>query len=309
MKKIFLRALKICGGIVFLVVLFRIIGIEEIIEAFLSLEVRYLFLIAGLILLSILTDPLRFLVLYWPVCEKKINVKEIYKHRLFSQIIGTFTPSRVGELSILYTMKKKYNVKIKKMAYAMAIDKGITFICYLIFGIIGLIVILNDRINAQKMIGIGLILSIMLGLYLFIFNRFYAKSKSRIIKFFVQSVSFFLYCLKEKKRFLMMNVMMTFLAILLVALIGKITLFAFGYSVSFKELFYLNNIIGLLGILPLNILGVTAKELGALYLFTFIKIPAHITASMLVIVITLRYIIYFIWFVSVYRFQYQRNKK
>lgn len=285
------KLVKISLGCIILIAILWKIGIKNIIDSFLAFELSYLPVVVILVIVITLGDPLRLITLYWPVRQKEIKLSEFYKQRLLSLFAGTVTPWRVGELSILYLIKRTYKIKVRNIAYTLGIDKGITFVIYLTFSIIGFFAIYSDVTRVIRLIVTVGITAVLIIIALLICSYCVVRnSKIRLV--IHEGVQFLQKYSKENKRHLIYNLLLTVITVVLITLLGKITFFALGKEIEFATLFYLNNIIGLLSIVPFNIMGITAKEIGSIYLFTLIQIPPEITTAMIVIVVTIRYIIY-----------------
>ena len=78
-------------------------------------------------------------------------MKNFFKLRLLTQIFGNLTPNKVGELYLIYLLKKKYKINMTSQFYIFLIDKSITLIHTLIFTIVASI-FLFDNIDTSKII-------------------------------------------------------------------------------------------------------------------------------------------------------------
>ena len=166
-KEFLIRLLKIFLSIFLLTIVVRYIGIDKIMQAFLSIDPFYLPFIFILFAINIFFAPIPSIFLYLPVMSKKVPLSKFYHLRLFTYMLGSFTPGKLGEYSLLYILKKYHQIKVMPIFFILSLDKVITVFHILIFSLIAFLAIFS---HFHFAIYIALIL--LLSIISFFFSRF-----------------------------------------------------------------------------------------------------------------------------------------
>ena len=233
MKKIYLNFFRFLLGIFLLVILFNKIGFGDIFRNLLRTNI-YQFLIIFLVpILSIILGTVNIDVLlrFLKFRIKFSNLLRIYS---LSWAFGLFFPGRLGELSIIPLLKNK-GLDYGKGATVSLIDKGITFVVLAVFTIFAIFIYLpkNQAINILIILSI---LTISLTV-LFVTKRgrnLIKKLTPRSIteKFYGFSTTLSLF-IREGKIYLFINLVLTIIKQVILALIVYLTFLAFGINFSF----------------------------------------------------------------------------
>jgi len=290
MKKKISFILKWIVGLTILFILFRKVGILEIYKIILNINVN-LFLIALLFfIIEIILGAVTMKILLDFI--KKIRFVNFFKYYLSSWSIGLFTPSRVGELSIGWFLRKE-NIPLGKGLGIFLIDKIITVFFLSIVALIGVFWFFGKNKAIYSLI-------ILLILFFFLFLSLYSNKLREFIrryilrkyeKNFVGFSNTFSYFLKFGKKYLLLNAFLTVIKLLNGWLYGYFLFLALGGNVPY---FYVASIIAiswLFALIPISINGLGVKESVNLFLFSQIGVSQPIILAHQAILIFLNYLI------------------
>src|SRR3989344_9533235 len=300
-KNLFYIILKI--AIAFVVAIFFInkIGLYNIINSLKSINLVYIPILIFLTTLITLFSPLSLTFLYYPIRSKNVSLKNFFKLRLLTQIFGNLTPNKVGELYLIYLLKKKYKINMTSQFYIFLIDKSITLIHTLIFTIVASI-FLFDNIDTSKII---FFLTVGLISLFFIFYLLLNKLRNlawrilgiKNLGLFIQESKEFLFTyFKNNYKYIFLNLILTFFSALIIVSLGELVFLAFGVSIPFITYFLIVNIISIIAIIPFNIFGFGIKEITAIYLFTLVGVSSEIATSAIIVIQVLRYFVHGVFY-------------
>ena len=302
-KEFFIRLLKIFLSVLLLIVVVYYIGIDKIMQTFLSMNLIYLPFIFVLFAFNIFLAPISSIFLYFPIKSKNVSASEFYHLRLFTSMLGSFTPGKLGEYSLLYILKKYHNTKIIPIFFIISLDKIITLFCILLFSLVAFLFLFN-----YFNLAIYVVVLLLFFMISFFFSRFVIHKIrwvsvhlfriKRLHDFFYTIGDLLKQYLKKYYMYIFANLVMTFLLQLLVAYITKETYAAFSFSIPLFSVFLVNSVIGLLSFIPLNLFGFGIKEITSIYLYTLLGVPPAVTTSSILIFILFRYVIYLLYFAS-----------
>lgn len=267
-----------------------------------------------LILYFILTTAIFFvLTLRWNIIlkayDKRIPFKRLLKQTIASYAVAYVTPSvRLGgEPLRVYMLKKEAGIDYRTGSASIIIDKFVEFLGTILFGIIGLIILLTLPISLTLKI---ILATLILGAGIFIFGFYYFSIKGkgtftrpfnllRLYKF--KRLKKFHYTLKDieekiedffnnhKKDFIL-SMFAYFLHGIIMILEMKVLFLVFGYNANIAEIVLSLTILGLVNFIPVPA-GLGFLEAGQSSLFQLLKGQGSIGFA-LSLIIRLRNIIF-----------------
>lgn len=294
---------KLGIGIAILSILLYNVGVENVGRAFLSVRVLYLPPIVFLLVLVTLFNPLTLVSLYYPLKTKKMPVGLFFKLRLIAQILGNITPNKIGELYLLVVLRKRYRIRIAPIFNIFVLDKLISVLHFLFFGLLGFIFLFGNTQMSFLLAGIlgGVIIGIISVFYGF---RRIQKLSFRWLRFgrintIREIMEFFPIYLKRYSSYILLSAVLTFLAFLLTTVLGIFILYSLGVKVSFWVYFLIINLISVAALIPLHFTGFGIKEVTSVYLLTHVGVNIVAATSAVILFVVLRYFVYMIVFLII----------
>ena len=289
MKKNIINTLRIMFGIAILVFLIYTIGVGQIIGAFKALSLLQMLIGTGIIVFPWTLGALAIYVLTRRI-NKAVPFRRITKQFVRSWIFGLFSPGRVGELSLIYFLKKE-GFDTGQAAAVTIIDKVITTLSLAILAIFGAAFFLSSN-QATRMI-IAIVVIIILTLTFMISKKARELVKKLMIKRYrekVASVSENIDLLiKSAKGAIMLNAVITFLKWMINAAIVSLIVYLFGFNISFITVLLINSVVTAISLVPITASGLGVKESAAVFLFNSVGVPGEVAASIYLFFLILRY--------------------
>jgi len=158
MKKNYLTTtIKIAISLIILVILIYKLDYKILLDNLIIFPILGIGLFMTNYFMTIILNSLAlFLILDYK--KKRISFKEFLKMNWFSFSLGQFSPARSGEVSIVYFLKKKYNIPIGESSASFIIYKMFTMITLLLFAIFTAYIYFNSLYNWHLILIIFLII-------------------------------------------------------------------------------------------------------------------------------------------------------
>ena len=157
--------MRIGFGVAILAALFYTVGIKEVINHLGQANVLVVVLAVTFFGLGMLIGAGNFMMLAWPV-NNKIRYLEFVRIFSLSWAISLFLPSRIGELSLIYYLKKD-GIEMGKAAALFLIDKMITTAIIVTLAVFGFFLFFPET-NAAFTVLLILLGAGILGLLVFL---------------------------------------------------------------------------------------------------------------------------------------------
>ena len=262
-------------GLLILSVLIYTIGIQELVSTFGKINPVYAFYVLLCLLLLFLIGSINIWLLlnifYSIAFTKFLNIYS------YSWIASLLTPGQVGDASLIFLLKKKFNIAIQHTSIIYLTDKMITLVFFLFIGFYGVTAIIPNLHDLSKsFFGSFLIIIIACSILLIVVKRsnkeFQKKYKTESIRKIVL-----------KWKILLLNFLITVFKWLVVCASFYLSFLAFGVKVSWPEIGIIPVISTLVGYIPISIAGIGTVEITAGYLFLQVGIdtPAVLSAYLL----------------------------
>lgn len=283
--------LRLAAGITILSFLIYKLDIILLYNTILSVNISILLLILIYYSLIIFISTLNLRLLLIPL-HINIGVWQLFKYYLLAWSVGRFLLGRMGEFSIVYFFKRR-GISYGDSMVVVILDKLITLIALVIFSSLCFFMIFSKLI-ALKLILIFVSLFILSCVALF-------SSKSRILvkKYILRKHSYkfngfsrnLLYFVKRGKKFLLMNLILTFARILLGAFVILIIFSYFNISLPFWIVAAVNSAGVLISMIPISISGLGIKEASVVYLYSQSSISPVVAGSIYFLIRILGFIL------------------
>jgi len=277
-----IKFIPIVGIIIFIYLLINI-GIEKIIDAFLSIPIIFLFIAIILMIIRVILSSLK----WWSISRKQkidISLFKIFKILLICFFYESITPASIGSFIGIYYIKKESKISWQKSFTNSLLDNAIDFIILMLLGLIGSLLIFNYYPEIFYML--FLIFMIIIILFLFLMKE---KRGNWLFNFLIKP----LFPLKirdkiDKSVELLYEDLPTFQDIILPFFIGlsvwiifglQVYTIAYAFSVnipiiSFIFIYYISLIAGLL---PISVGGLGVREGVLVFLLLIFGVPPATT--------------------------------
>lgn len=268
-------------GILILIFLIYSIGLNKIVLAFLRVNPFYI------VFYLVLFVPLLFLQAFkWFYLMEKQGLKVKFFDAFKLNIIGVFfsfiTPGKIGSLIKIFYFKENTGKSSYKSFSSVLIDKFMDLASVFFIAFLGTIFL------SKIFYGLFFVVLLLIMCFALLFYILFSKKRTR---FFLGWIYRFLlpknlkklgkksfnafYERLPKKRFILVNFILSLVAWLLIYFQGFVMAKAFGVKISFFEFISIDSIATIVSLIPVTISGLGTKELTLVGLFSFFNVPAE----------------------------------
>src|SRR3989344_3733929 len=263
MEKKILIFLKYLAAILIILYILNKIDLSKVFTLLKDINYFWLGLDLLVYLVAIIITSYGLKVLFDSIVQ--IKFLEWMKYFLITFSIGLIIPGKLGELSIIYFLRKK-NVDIGASTALTVINKLITVIIFGIIALIGFFLIFNSN---DLIIAFVLSLLFVLGVLFLQVDVFYSTFDNL--------------CKKNKDK-LLISVIVTFLRPLFNGLIILLSFKAIGIDVSLMYAILVNALTIIASLVPITPNGLGIREGIGAFLFRNIGIPLEVSVTMYFII-------------------------
>jgi len=282
-------ALRFILGISILAILFLKIGVADIFNVVKDMNLYFLPIIIMLYFANLFFGSLNIMILMGHM-KKRPLLHEIYSYYMLSWAVGLFVPGRVGEVSLVYFLKKK-KIPLGQGFLIFILDKFISVLFLAIISSIGFFMFFDIQTALWLL---SMIISMLLVGGLLLFSAFGRKGIKKYIlrkyakkfKGFSQLLSFFL---RKKFHFLLLNFVNTGLRWGVSAVIYYFAFMSFGKTLPLWLIFLITCITSVMSFIPITISGLGIRESVGVYLYSLQGIEAPVVASAYLLVVICSY--------------------
>ena len=297
------RILKQTGefmvGLGILALLVYRIGFHEITSTFASIEIGYLLVMMLMTAIVLFVYPLSLIILYAPIKEDHLGLRQLFRLRMITQILGNLTPNKLGELLIFALIKRRYKVNQMPIFILFTLDKFTTVIHALAFSAVGFFFLFEDGNTTILFIGLAILCIfgvIMAPLFIRRLQKVvWTLFKMRRLDAMLKKISTFLGSfLRQHPQYVVCNLLLTTLSYFLTACVVKLAFLALNTDVSLTTIFFISNMVAVAALIPLNIPLFGIKELSGIYLYSLIGISAAVATQVVIATTVAKYLNYIV---------------
>jgi len=265
------------------------VGVTNLLNVFIDLNPIYIPLILIIIFTGVIFAAWKLRIF---LKQKKIKISflKIYHLSFLSWSLSLLFPGRVGELLLIYFLKKE-KVNLGVGSALVILDKLVGLIATFILAL-GALFIFFEIVQSLKIIAFFLIFFLIF-LYL-IFSDFGRGIVKRFIlrkwqsKFAGFSKTLF-FLLKKHKLGIFYNLILSIIKWCFNALPIYFLFKAFGQDVSILMVIFVASAQTIISTVPISINGLGVKESVGVFLFYKIGVPALISTSVFLLLIVITY--------------------
>lgn len=280
MNKALSWALRFILGVGILSALIFKVGITEILSTVGTMNLYFLPVIILLYFANLFFGSVNIMILMKHL-SKRPKLHEIFSYYMLSWGVGLFVPGRVGEVSLVYLLKKK-KVPLGEGFLIFVLDKFISVAFLAIISSIGFFLFF-DLSTAIWLL--SLIVSILVVGGLLIFSAFGREGiKKYILRTYSKKFKGFSILLKEfiwkKPHLLLLNFLNTGLRWTVSAVIYYFSFLSFGESIPLWVVILVTSITSVMSFVPVTISGLGIRESVAVYVYTRPAVQQHLGVTL-----------------------------
>jgi len=282
-------------GLAILIFLIYDVGIGSVYGAILSANIYYVIL-AFLILTLVLFLGGLNIVLFAICLGHKRRPFEIISTYILNWVVSQVVPIRISSLSLLLLLKKS-KIKIKDGVAIILVDKIITLTALLALTAIGLFYFFptNSVIKYPILFVILLLFITVLTLSArserFLLSMLNSLKISSFVANNLEGFSLASKKIMRYKRLIIFNTLITFVKLLITALITYTIFLGFGAKANVFEFLLISIVVSALASLPITNAGLGVRELSAVVLYAqLMGIDRTVIASTYLIFLFLKYV-------------------
>ncbi|MBU0628861.1 MAG: flippase-like domain-containing protein [Nanoarchaeota archaeon] len=200
--------------------------------------------------------------------DKKVTFNKMLNYTTLAWAFGLFSPAKIGELYMVKPLKDE-GLKIGESTAIFIIDKFTAILTHFIFSFIGLFYF---AVFVQNIFIIILLSGIIIALGFVVLSK---RGIGLIKKFFFKSITqkfegfskTFSYLKKEKKIYLMYNLILNILSLVLRSLVVFVLFISIGKYASIPLIAAITAITTLAALVPISLSGLGIRESFSVFLF------------------------------------------
>lgn len=282
-----MKILKYALGAGILLLLFYKIGFSPILTILKSVQVGYALLAVVLFVLSVVIASINIWLLIRPL--QIFPLRHFLDYYFLSRVSSLFLPGRLGEFTLVYFLKKE-QINVGKGIAAVVMDKWITFICSLLIGSIGIVLLLGGTVLKSVLVSVlilfvaGQLMTSTLGQRLLM--KVLPQKYQEVLTDFSST---WLEYTKNHKRELLANIFLTISRMGIIALSAYYMFLAVGTIVDLKWVFLIGGTETVMTMIPFTINGLGIKQSVGVYLYALIGVDPAVTAARYVVGLLIQY--------------------
>ncbi len=293
MKKYTKQILKIAVSVLLISILFYKVGFKGVYENLVTVNSFYLILMIIVFLMSFLIASISIKVLLLPLKARKLGLKKLVWYNMLTYAISRFIPGRVGDLSMVYFLKKE-DIAVGKASAIVIIDRIISFFVHFILACFGFFIFFPS-IVAVKLTCISILIFAVLIFFIIwkkgrdIVKKYVLRKHSNMFAGFYKTFSTYF---KHYKYLLLINTIVTLVNIFFFGLMVYLAFCAINQQINIDILtiIIIVSITEILSLIPITISGLGLRETSVVFMFSKLGILAEFTMSAYLILLFIRYI-------------------
>lgn len=277
-------------------VLFKKVGISEIINVFVNVKVEWLLLFLLAYMVIRLFSIFQFSVLFRAV-DRKIGFYTLFKYFHLTTGLGKILPAKIGSISFAWLLNKKKGVPYGEAFAFHTIDKILMNIFSGIIAIFGFFFVLELPVEMIYTI-FGILALMVITIMLFsssyfreLIKRYVLRKYSYLFKNFSKT---FKSLFKKDLIYLILVVVVKIFTLFMTFVAFSFIFKAFGAAVPFYQVAVVSSILTVINILPLPFAGLGVYEVSGVYLFSLFGVPLAVSTNYMLFLLIFKYAFFFV---------------
>lgn len=298
--------IKLSIGLSLLLIIFQQVGFTDIVAVVTGTNPIFFPLVGGCLVLSFFINGIS---LWKLIDQENLPLKNVFVYSALSWSWGIFTPGRIGELSLVYDMKKDH-VAVSKGSAAFLIARMAVLGWLILIALLGMAFYIpqtTDFISANPLF--LSLFALLLLVSFFIFKKSIPKLLPEKIRPFLLSfgVELKIIC-SEKRTILFVSSALQFIKLLIFFFITYLGFCMLGTEVPFLDICIYNSFSRIISLVPVSINGLGVKEGIQVYLYSKLSGVEPATVAALGIIINVLLYLYALMIISVQKFFFKRHE-
>jgi len=294
MKKYIKQILKLVVSVSLIFILFYKVGFKEVYENLVTVNLFYLTLVIIVFLMSFLVASISIKALLLSLKARRLGLKKIVWYNMLTYAISKFIPGRVGDLSMVYFLKKE-DITIGKASAIVIIDRIISFFVHFILAFFGFFIFFPP-IVAVRLTCISILTFFVLIFFIIwkkgrdIVKKYVLRKHSNMFTGFYKTFSGYF---KHYKHLLLINTIFTLVNTFFFGLMVYLAFFSINQqiNVGILTIIIIVSITEILSLIPITISGLGLRETSVVFMFSKLGVLAEFTMSAFIILLFIRYIL------------------
>jgi len=292
---------KVFVSIALLLILFYKVGFSELYQLILQMDVVFLPLVILFFILNFICGFFKIKILLKPL-NKKIRFLKIVKYSTIAWSFGLFSPSKIGEFSMSFFLKKE-GFSLGEGFAIQIFDKGIMAFSFATIAVFSALTFFNAHNASLFLILLFLTLTVCSFVILSKFTRDIIKKyilRKYSLKFKGFSKTLFSY-LRDSKSCLFLAFILSLAKIFFMALVIYYLFLSFGITVPLVYIIMIMAITIASSVIPISLNGIGVRQSIGVFLYSQIGTNPLIAMGNYTIRLALNYITgtlfisYYIW--------------
>jgi len=286
-----MKGIKALVSILLLLALLYYVGIFNVIDTLLTVDIATLALVFPIFILSLLFGAIGLKILYDSV--EKIGVASFFKWYSVSWAVGGLLPGKFGDFSLAIFFKDR--VKTPHSVSIIFLSKFVSLILSSAFAFIMLFLFLEYYLSiylAALLVVIIAGIALLFGsqrIRMLIRKKILRKYESRFEGFAETFNSYF----RHQKKRIAANTLVTFLKFLVTTIIVVLLFQGFGYNADFLLVLLIIFTTNIISMIPITINGLGLRQGAFVYLTSLAGFPVAISTSVTLISVAINYVFIF----------------
>jgi len=223
--------------------------------------------------------------------SERIKFREVYKFKMLSRSFSLFFPGQFGDFTLVPFLKTK-NVPMGKTLAVQSINKIISLFVLMLFASYGLLIYFGKNRFVEYLFYFFVLMVIV---FFLISSQFTRKLIRKYIlrkyaPLFSGFYNNFRYYLKNDKKALLFNFILSSLWILSTSFIIMTLINSFGYDIDLLTITSIQSIGSISSFLPLSLSGAGVRESIVVYLLYLAGVETSVTTGILLVFLALSYL-------------------
>lgn len=271
--------LKILVSLIFLTIIFLKIDMHSLFDTIKSFQLWIFLVLPLFLIIAILLNTFNIYILLRAI-NVKIPFVKVLNSYISAWLFGKVSTGKSGELSIVYFLTKE-NVELNKNIFVVFVDRVLSFFVLLIIALVGGLYIFRNELNLILLIvGIFLLAGLFFVLFYdkitFLIKRYILRRYSKYFQDFTKSLK---YVIAERKKYLVMNFLTTFLKQINATLAFFTIFLAIGKYIAPTTIFLVSGVESAVSSIPIALSGIGISEGTAIVLYGYLGIAPYVVLS------------------------------
>ena len=280
--------LKLLVGVLLVAFVYWKIGVVEILDTIVNINLVFLFLYMILKALSFVFGALNVGIMLKPL-KRKVPVKQVLQFSMLSWAMGLFAPAKLGEVSLVYFLKKK-GVPVAEGLSIFFLDRFLTFIVLFVLGLFAVGLFLPGIAWAYILFFmIMMVLTFKLvfhrGITEGLIRKFMKKYTQHVIDFKKTTIRY----VKKNPKLVMLNLIVTIAKWMFTAFSITVLFWSFGVNVPFFYILVIQSAVTFVTLVPITLNGIGITEPVGIFLYGAIGVAYALSASMFAVALFVTY--------------------